>query len=207
MNRPNIDIQEAAEYLSSAPQTVAAAIDRLVKAGRITRKEADAYIAKAVVQPPGSVYVIAIRGYYRDTMGKPGQNDRGIYDDAFILIGPGYFKTFNANTDNRQHGAGKAMLLPGWHVFKPGWHGYGKASGHAAFRTANAREVLPVLRDGQNGIKDGITINLHSGGQISTNSDGCQTVVKDQWSQFKREADELLAKNGQKTLPYLLLEP
>jgi lysozyme len=208
MNRPNITKEEALEYLRTATENITAAMDRYAELGRLSQADANRYVLTATQPHHDPVKVIAIRGYFKDSMGKKGTNDRGIYDDAIILMGPNYFKTFNGNTDNRLEAKGKAMLLPGWHLFKPGWHGYGKASGHAAFRTANDREVLPVLRDGQVGIKEGVTINFHSGGFTNTNSDGCQTVTKtdNQWLEFHRDAMKLLRLEGQKILPYLLLE-
>src|SRR5690606_22423033 len=37
---------------------------------------------------PDRVALLGLRGYYRDTMGKKGRNDRGLYDDAIVLVGP-----------------------------------------------------------------------------------------------------------------------
>jgi hypothetical protein len=206
MKRPNISPEEAKEYILGAAANIEAALQRYVNAGKLSQAEANKYLLTAINPHHDPVKVIAIRGYFKNSMGKPGENDRGIFDDAFILIGPNYFKTFNANTDPRVTKNGVGMLLPGWHLFKQGWHGYGKQSGHEAFRTANAREVLPVLRDGQVGIKEGVTVNLHKGGQYNTNSIACQTVQADQWLEFKKDAYTLMNKEGQKLLPYLLLE-
>jgi len=207
MNRPNITPAEAKAYIDSAEFNIRAAMNEYVMKGRVSLDEANKYISTAIkplVQ--GVVMVLAIRGYYLNSMGVAGDNDRGIYDDAIILMGPNYYQTFNGNTDPRIIKQGVAMLLPGWHEFKQGWHGYGKASGHQAFRTANVREVLPVLRDGQVGIKEGVTVNMHRGGKYNTNSIACQTIVEDQWFEFQRTAYKLMNREGQKTLPYLLLE-
>lgn len=206
MNRPNITRENAFRYISSAPGIIKNSIDNLVKQGRISVDEGTKYLVKACFTLAAPVMVLAIRGYYLNSQGEAGENDRGIYDDAMILIGPNYYQTFNANTDPRKHEKGIAQLLPGWHSFKQGWHGYGKASGHKAFRTANPDEVSPVLRDGQNGIQKGFTINLHSGGFNNTNSAGCQTVYKGQWLEFQQAAYKLMNAEGQKFLPYLLLE-
>ena len=206
MNRPKITIEEAKELILSSADNIRAAMNRYVKQGRLSQADADKYVLTATAPHHDPVKVVAIRGYYKNSMGKPGQNDRGIFDDALILMGPNYYNTFNGNTDPRIVKAGVGMLLPGWHLFKQGWHGYGKASGHKAFRTANAREVLPVLRDGLVGIKEGVTVNLHKGGQFNTNSIACQTVIADQWLEFQQEAYKLMDKEGQKVLPYLLLE-
>lgn len=207
MNRPKLTKNAAQLLIKTAPASILASLESYVAADRLTSAEADDYYKRAIVPPPvTTVMVLAIRGYYEDTMGKPGENDRGIFDDAMFLIGPNYFQSFNANTDPRKFENGIAMLLPGWHEFKQGWHGYGKPSGHKAFRTANPDEVTPVLRDGQTGIKEGYTINLHSGGFKNTNSAGCQTVYKAQWAEFQKTAYDLMNKEGQKTLPYLLIE-
>ncbi len=206
MNRPNITQQEARGMIAQAPESIAKAMAAYAAAGRLSAADAEAYAKKASFPDIKPVMVLAIRGYFKESMGKPGENDRGIYDDALVLIGPGYFQAFNANTDPRVQEKGKAMLLPGWHEFKQGWHGYGKPSGHKAFRTANVQEVTPVLRDGEVGIKEGHTINLHSGGFNNTNSAGCQTVYKGQWLEFQETAYKLMDQEGQKTLPYLLIE-
>ena len=206
MKKPNITPAEFEMYLKNSLLSIEKSIKDLMAAGIINKQEADRYCLMQTAGHHDPVMVLAIRGYYKTTMGNPSTNDRGIFDDAFILKGPNYFQTFNANTDPRIIKKGVGMLLPGWHLFKQGWHGYGKASGHQAFRTANNREVLPVIRDGEKGIKEGVTVNIHKGGQYQTNSIACQTVIADQWKEFKDNAYRLMNLEGQKVLPYLLLE-
>jgi hypothetical protein len=205
MNRPKLTEQEVKMLILNAPKSIEKSIRALVDKKRISVKEADAYILKAIVAHHDPVRVVGIRGYYKNSMGKPGENDRGIFDDAFAVLGPNYFKTFNGNTDPRRVDHGLALLLPGWHLFAPGPHPR-KAPNYPAFRTANAREVTPVIRDGQIGIKEGITINFHSGGNWSTSSAGCQTVYKPQWLEFQKDIYKMLKNEGQRILPYLLLE-
>jgi lysozyme len=205
MNRPNITPEQAQAFIKASKTSIELSIRKLIDAGRIGKDEGERYLLTATAQHYDPVMVLAIRGYYKDSMGKVGENDRGIYDDAFVLIGPSYFKTFNGNTDPRIVKQGVGQLLPGWHLFKQGLHGYAHGP-YKAFRTANVREVLPVIRDGEKGIKEGVTVNLHKGGQFSTNSIACQTVIADEWLEFQRDAYKLMDQEGQKVLPYLLIE-
>lgn len=46
-----------------------------------------------------AVAVVAVRGYYLNTMGKEGANDRGVYDDAIFVLEPDGVHNFNGNTD------------------------------------------------------------------------------------------------------------
>lgn len=165
------------------------------------------------------VSVLAIRGYYLDSMGKPGVNDRQIYDDAMIVFSPRGIMAYQANTDPNGYrkgkgtGAGKGMasLVPGIHIF-----GIGPHKGKPAFRQC---EVFTVLRDGDPPYRDTgwHAIDLHSGGVVSTSSLGCQTIPAAMWAQFKAllyglldEFDNPEAKNdlGQlvRSFPYVLLE-
>lgn len=170
------------------------------------RAEVEALIKKSGINIPEAVKVVAIRGYYKDTMGKPDQNDIGIYDDALFLLTPNDFLAYNANTDPSRHQPGIAKLIPGLHYFKKGLHGISKKNPYPAFRPATPDESLPVTRDGQKGIYKGIAINIHKGGVNTTSSAGCQTVYPDQWLEFKSRTDQALDAEGQKKLPYLLIE-
>lgn len=157
------------------------------------------------------VYVAAFRGYYLDTMGKPGVNDRGIYDDALCVVWPDGFEAFNGNTDPSRHKESVATLIPGLHFFKQGKHGITthKDGGYPAFRPATPDEILPVWRDGQDwGVKvfKGIAINLHKGGYTTTSSEGCQTVHPDQWQEFQEKIYALMGKYKQSVLPYVLVD-
>lgn len=133
------------------------------------------------------VSVVAIRGYYLDSMGKPGENDRRIYDDAHFIIWPDGYASFQANTDpngyrkgsGKGSGKGMAMLKEGIHLFGKGLH-----KGAQAFRQC---EKFTVIRDGNPPYEDcGFHgINWHSGGYVSTSSLGCQTNPSDIWSTLK----------------------
>lgn len=154
------------------------------------------------------VYIVGIRGYYLNTMGQPGVNDIGIYDDALFLVSPDIFIAVNGNTDPSKQTPGIAKLIPGVHYYKIGDHHIGDpAKRYPAFRPASADESVPVTREGETGIFKGIAINIHRGGINSTSSLGCQTVYPDEWLNFQETAYAELKKYGlEKRFPYILVE-
>ena len=157
--------------------------------------------------PLPACFVVGVRGYYEDTMGKPGQNDRGLYDDALFIVGPSVFKSFNANTDPSQFKPGIATLVPGVHWYRPGNHGISKpGGGYPAFRPATPGEALPVYRDGQPRKTTGVALNIHRGGYTTTSSAGCQTIHPDQWDDFHRTLTLQLAAAKQLRFPYILTD-
>lgn len=177
-----------------------------------------AWHAKQISQKldPEKVNVIGVRGYYLDTMGKSGENDRGIYDDACFIIAPDTFLSYNFNTDPSSYKQGRATLEdPQIVLYKPGYHGYGRKSGHMAFRQASS---VVVRRDGDKGngkrIEPGLFsdkttakfwINLHKGGQGTTSSAGCQTVPASQWDSFYSTMRMLLKRHEQTEFFYHLI--
>jgi lysozyme len=151
------------------------------------------------------VVLIGIRGYYSETF-QPSGNQRGIYDDAIILLSPSVHATFNANTDPSVFKKGIAVLKTGVHRFKKGNHGISKpGGGYPALRPANAKEELPVTRDGE-GDSMGVAINIHRGSRNSTSSLGCQTIYPDQWNGFINLVYSEMDRYKQKTIPYLLVD-
>ena len=170
------------------------------------------------------VAIVGVRGYYRDSMGAPGVNDLGQYDDAMFLVAPGVFKAVNANTDPSRAGwnpgVGKpfAMLQPGLWYFRRGPH-KGKLP---ALRQCTDEEAndLGIPDDGEfrverrfgagdprNYVEKGyFAINIHSGGQSSTSSWGCQTIPPDQFDDFMLSVFEHTKKVNQSRIPYLLIE-
>lgn len=173
----------------SKPQIALAEVEKIIKEHGVAHK----------------VVLIGIRGYYAQSMGGPG-NDRGIYDDAIILRSPNAFAAFNANTDPSIYRPGIATLVPGVHMYRKGKHGLSRPNPYPAFRPATSDEGLPVTRDGQHGTKRGIAINIHRGGRNSTSSEGCQTIHPDQWDAFQKLAYAEMDRNGQKEIPYILVE-
>lgn len=155
-------------------------------------------------------FVVGIRGYYRDSMGKVGQNDRGLYDDALFLITPTKFLSFNANTDPSRSrpgagfGAGKGMA-----VLRPGfWHAHALGKHKSLYLAlVQSRGKVIVDRDGHAGSypETGMFgINIHKGGINSTSSEGCQTIPPSQWDEFIHAV--AVPAKAQGVVPYVLLD-
>lgn len=158
------------------------------------------------IQVKEPVFVVGVRGYYRDSMGEPGRNDRGIYDDAIFVVGPDEFYSFNGNTDPSVQRKGIATLRPGVHTYRRGKHGISRpGGGYPAFRPATKNEELPVDRDGVADPRPGVAINIHRGGENGTSSEGCQTIVPSQWEAFYSTLDGMLTRHKQSTFPYVLI--
>lgn len=168
---------------------------------------AKAWKASGKPGPLPDFFVFAVRGYFRDTMGKPGVNDRGIYDDALFVVGRELFKSFQANTDPSVYRKGIASIVPGVHMFKPGKHGISRpGGGYPAFRPATKGEALPVTRDGITNPNPGIATNIHRGGKNGTSSEGCITVPPSLWDLFHALVTRGLKDSGLKEFACILVE-
>lgn len=158
-------------------------------------------------------FVVGVRGYYGDSGGKPGVNDRGIYDDALFIIGnDGTFVGFNGNTDPSAYrkGRGTAEATKGMASLKPGMYrshqlGLHRGKYMALIQTGG---MVTVIRDGTPDYEDTgwFGINIHKGGYDTTSSLGCQTVHPDQWAGFINIVQTLMHANHQAVMPYVLLE-
>lgn len=160
--------------------------------------------------------VVGYRGYYRDSMGAPGVDDRGIYDDAIFVDTRQVTAAFNGNTDptgyrkGRGQGEGTrgmASLNAGvWYAHKFGRH---RNKYLALCQTAAA---VTVTRDGDPPYAHSgmFGINIHRGGYGTTSSLGCQTIHPSQWEGFiglvKDQAVRYFGNAWQRTvIPYVLL--
>lgn len=144
-----------------------------------------------------TLIIVGVRGYYRDTMGAVGENDRGLYDDAMFVVGPTEFEAFNANTDPSKvrkgsgvgAGKGMAVLKPGiWRAYQFGKH---KQQYEALIQTGGKVTVVrdhaiePYDDTGRFGI------NIHRGGNTTTSSEGCQTLPPEQWTRFIQRTTQI----------------
>lgn len=179
--------------------------------------------AKRIVDA-SPVFVVGVRGYYEDEMGVKDQNDAGIYDDAKAIFWPGGAVSFNANVDPSKFGRSPTLrklraqlvdglvypYITGRHRDKPD---HFRQPGHEAaavlglpdfFKKEDCRSVgeFPVIRttaDGVGEIDEGeFGINMHSGGDTTTSSLGCQTIYPSQWPEYQSTLNAKLALHGQK---------
>jgi len=172
-----------------------------------------------------SAYIVASPGYYLNSMGQPGVNDRGINDDGFAIIAPDLFVTFNGNTDPSIHRAEIATLKPGQVIdYRLGQHAIGRKTEHEAFRQASPvivrrdQFVKPAgyvhprrgisLGDGywtDAGYPETFWTNLHrqTGG---TSSEGCLTIPAAQWPSFLQTAKEAMRRATLKRISVILLD-
>lgn len=159
------------------------------------------------------LFVVGVRGYYKDTMGKPGVNDRGIYDDAIFLacVHDHTFASFNANTDPSSYRKGKGIgSAKGMACLKRGLyhsHQLGLHRGKYMALIQTGGEVT-VVRDGTPDYEETgwFGINIHKGGYNTTSSLGCQTIHPDQWMGFIGMVQTLMHAHKQSVMPYLLIE-
>ncbi|HEX8310113.1 MAG TPA: hypothetical protein VF614_02275 [Chthoniobacteraceae bacterium] len=178
--------------------------------------QAPAATAKLLLQHDlrDPVAVVACRGYYMLTMGRPDRNDRGFYDDAIIVFSSSCHVAFNANVDPSIFRKDIATLKPGVWRYQPGTHNISKPASrrYPAFVQA---EKVTVLRDSSgdaHGHPDPAPyedtgwfgINIHRGGETTTSSLGCQTIPPAQWGAFHALLTDQLKRYNQKSFPYLL---
>lgn len=168
------------------------------------RKQIEKFKIDRVKYP---VLVIGIRGYYADTMGVVGKNDRGIYDDALFIDSPSVSASFNANTDPSVSRTGIAVLKPNEvYLYKIGMHNM-----KAPYEALRQYGRVTVIRDGSSKeVTDTAAapfyIDIHKGGYGTTSSLGCQTIHPTQWISFLESVKSELKRNKQAVIPYLLIE-
>ena len=173
---------------------------------RIERKTTEKLLRLRKVSDP--VCLVGIRGYYRDTMGAKGKNDRGLYDDCLVIVSPNVHAAFNASVDPDRHGVNPklrkpyAVLKPGVWRYKIGKHGINRGNPYTALVQA---APVTVLRDEQE--ETGwYGINVHRGGPSSRGpgSEGCSVIPPAQWPAFIELVKTEMKRNNAKTLSYVL---
>jgi hypothetical protein len=169
------------------------------------RQDTERQLKSAGVTDP--VCLVGIRGYYRDSMGAKGANDRGIYDDAIILVSPNAHVAFNANVDpagvgiNPKVRKGFASLATGVWRYKLGQHGLRSGNPYKALVQGGP---VTVNRDGGKAETGYFGINIHKGSVRSVSSEGCQTIPPAQWPAFITMVETEMRRNNAKTVSYVL---
>lgn len=129
---------------------------------------------------PAFPFLVGRRGYYADSMGKPGVNERNIYDDAVWIIERTAIIAFNANCDPGRYAKHMATLKVGRWQYRPGIHNLSKPA-ETHYEALVQAAPVTVVRD-EEGEETGLFgINLHCGGFNVTSSLGCQTIPPAQW--------------------------
>jgi lysozyme len=168
-----------------------------MKTPKMTREEIAAIVSNSGVC--SDVVIVGIRGYYRDSMGIFGKNDRGIYDDAIFVLSPNEFQAFQANVDPSVFRKGIANLKVGvYKVVK--WIHKGK---YAALQIV--RDT--VLRDGETNEDSGRHgINFHYGSETQTWSEGCQTLPRSIYWNFLNLVYSEMQKYHLDSVQYILID-
>jgi lysozyme len=163
------------------------------------------------------VLIVGIRGYYKNTMGEVGANDRGIYDDAIFVYSPDGMIAYNANTDpskvRKGRGKGKAKGMASlkqgvYYAHRLGLH---KSKYEALIQTAGEVTVLRDSLEGEPYEDTGFFgINIHAGLANSTGSEGCQTIPPLQYKGFICNVKDFLRryypqKWQTQVVPYILI--
>ena len=141
----------------------------------------DHFIDRSTDQPS----LIFIRGYYLDSMGKPGTDDANIYDDAaFLLMPNGTSESWNANTGPSLSGKNKFKMNLGLYSYYRGMH-KGRIK---ALRPYPEGVTLKGTRDGKP--STGSHTNIHDGGTNPNAfdvvwSEGCLTIPNTQYKDYQ----------------------
>ena len=148
-----------------------------------------------------ALIVVGIRGYYLNAIGAAGQNDRGVYDDAYFLYSRDHCQSFNANADPSSYRAGYGIGdAKGIASLKEQAHYMCKIDLHKGKYEALCQRLgtCTVIRDGIRGPYEQTSaylgINNHKGGITTTSSLGCQTIPPDQWDEYINLAKAIMQK-------------
>ncbi len=167
---------------------------------QMSRPEVLTYLTAANIDITKSlVVIVGMRGYYANTFGKPGANDIGVDDDAFFVVSPRAFRSFNGNTDPSVKRSKIATLLTGlYQAIK--WLHKGKYRGYQITQDRVSREGLTGVDTGRHGI------NFHYHGSQKTDSEGCQTLPKSQYPEFVKLVDTEMDYYRVNEFIYLLVD-
>lgn len=154
------------------------------------------------------VVLLAVRGYFRDSMGKVGENDKGIFDDAAFLVSPRGVWAYNFNVDpSRDRKRIAQYKAPQAVSFKQGIHGHSKPKARR-YRAFEQVSKAHIHRHAVGKDYGDFSMNIHRGSKSGgTSSAGCCTVpYGKQWDDFFAQACKEMDAEGQRLLWMVLLE-
>lgn len=178
---------------------------------KLALKEVEAIINKAKksgnknIYPDDVVFVVAIRGYRKKSMGDPTKNDRGIYDDAIFIVSPSHFSSWNANVDPGAFRKGIANLKEGIWRYRPGPHGITFNRPGYPYPAFVQAAPVTVVRDCVGDDTGWFGINIHRGSNNSVSSLGCQTLPPKIWDSLESQINFQLKTQKQKSFAYILI--
>ena len=142
--------------------------------------------------------VLLIRGYYLDSQGVAGRNDRNTYDDAVVACtvvrgSVTEWRASNGNVDPFR--SGRKSDGRGWPVVQPGVHHYRFGLHRGKYVALKPYYPAIVVRDGSTRREHNMTINGHAGGATWTWSWGCWTVPSSQYGPRTRNVNSLKGRS------------
>jgi lysozyme len=157
------------------------------------------------------LFLLGVRGYFSESIGKPG-NDISAYDDALFLVSPLGFSSWNANVDPSRYGVNKnaegkcmARLAPGcWkmisRIHRGKYQAFGQGGHEVTVERIDAHGKVAQTETGCFGI------NIHLGGVNGTSSEGCQTLPPEQWPDFRKTLNAALHLHDASYFHYILID-
>lgn len=159
--------------------------------------------------PLPDFFVLAVRAYYDQTIA-PAGNNLSAYDDAFFIVSPLGFTSWNGNTDPSRYGwnpnAEKYMAR-----LKPGCWKFGKVlhrSSYQAFGQVRPVTVERIRQDGSIALTEtgDFGIHDHIGGTNGTSSEGCVTHPPNQWVPYRNTLNKILSALRLKEYDFILVD-
>jgi hypothetical protein len=162
------------------------------------------------------VFMVAVRGYYKNTGIEADSEIPQIYQDALFVYSPSALVAFHANTDPRvkRRKTPTDLQVP---VLQAGlWLGYrfenykGKKEKYPAL--IQKEGTVTVIRDGSTETEElEAGMDILKGAVGTTSPNGCQAIQPAQWDSFySLVRDQAMYHNGSEWrkmgVPYLLLD-
>lgn len=163
---------------------------------------------KLHTEPLPEFYVLAVRSHFDTTIAPPGPNINAD-DDAFFVVSPLGFFSFNGNVEPTRYGwnpnANKYMarLKDGcWRFI----HRLHRGQYWAFGQGENPVTVERIRKDGTIAMTETgcFGIDLHPHGENSTSSEGCITIPQHQWGDAYKKIRNAMRGMGVETFDLIL---